>query len=216
MSKIEFKPNQTLLFIGDSITDAQRRELPYSPLGWGYVHFAANFLQAAYPHLNLDIRNRGISGDTTGDLLTRWDTDCIALNPDIVSIMIGINDLWRKFSDSYETQRMHIDPVEYRTNLGKLLQRTKNECGSQLILMEPYMFCDDLNNAMLTELDAYIDVVHNLAQQFDAVFVPVHAAYRQLKQKRPAVEWADDTVHPTEWAHAWIAKQWLDTVCGSR
>lgn len=212
MSKITFSANQTLLFIGDSITDAKRRERPYSPLGWGYVHFAANFLLAAYPHLNLNIQNRGISGDTTSALLTRWDTDCIALKPDIVSLMIGINDLWCKFGESHETQRTHIPPVDYQTNLTDLLERTKNECGSQLILMEPYMFCDNPADPMLNELPAYIDIVHTLARQFDAVIVLLQTAYRALQDKRPAGEWANDAVHPSEWAHAWIAKQWLGAV----
>jgi acyl-CoA thioesterase-1 len=212
MSNIELKPNQTLLFIGDSITDAQRRERPYSPLGWGYVHFAADFLQAAYPHLNLNIENRGISGDTSGALLTRWKTDCIALKPDIVSLMIGINDLWRKFSETHEKQRMHIEPVEYRSNLTELLRLTKDGCDAQLILMEPFLFCDEKDDPMLGELAAYIDVVHTLAKQFEAVLVPVHTAYMALQEKRPAVEWAFDAVHPSEWAHAWIAKQWLEAV----
>ena len=93
--RIDFQPEQTLLFIGDSITDCQRREAPYSPLGCGYVYFAANFLLAARPDLRLTIENRGIGGDSTRDLKWRWNRDCIALEPDIVSIMIGINDLWR-------------------------------------------------------------------------------------------------------------------------
>ncbi len=212
MANIEFKPNQTLLFIGDSITDAGRRERPYTPLGWGYVHFAANFLLAAYPHLNLTIHNRGISGDTTGALLTRWDEDCIALKPDIVSLMIGINDLWRKFGLTQETQRMYIDPAEYRDNLTELLRQTQNECSAQFILMEPYMFCDDPADPMLTQLPAYTDIVHTLADQFDAVLVPVHTHWTQLKNKRPADEWSNDCIHPFEWAHGWIAKQWLDAV----
>jgi lysophospholipase L1-like esterase len=214
MRKIIFKPNQTLLFIGDSITDAKRREQPYSPLGWGYVHFAANFLQATLPHLNLDIQNRGISGDTTRALLTRWETDCIALKPDIVSLMIGINDLWCKFGESHETRRTHVPPAEYKDNLATLLLQTKNQCDSQLILMEPYLFCDDPADPMLNELPVYIDAVHTLADKFDAVVVPVHAAFKALQNKRPAMEWANDAVHPLEWAHAWIAKQWLDTVLG--
>ena len=212
MDTIRFETNQTLLFIGDSITDAQRRERPYQPLGWGYVHFAANFLLAALPHLNLTIHNRGIGGDTTGALLTRWETDCIALDPDIVSLMIGINDLWRKFGLTPETRRMHIEPVEYRENLTTLLSRTKNECSAHLILMEPFMFCDDPNNPMLAELPHYLDIVHALAEQFDALLVPVHTAWTALTNKRPADQWANDTVHPFEWAHAWIARQWLNTV----
>lgn len=212
MGKIAFNSGHTLLFIGDSITDAGRRERPYAPLGWGYVHFAANFLQARYPDLSLTIHNRGISGDTTGALLTRWDSDCIALQPDIVSLMIGINDLWRKFSETTEKQRLYIAPDEFHANLAELLRCTRDTCGAQLILMEPFMFCDDPTHPMLRELPAYIDTVHALARDWDAVLVPVHTAWMRLRPKRPAAEWAQDTVHPSDWAHAWIAEQWLQAV----
>jgi lysophospholipase L1-like esterase len=213
--QIEFRAGQTLLFIGDSITDCQRRELPYSPLGWGYVHFAANFLLAGHPELNLTIKNRGIGGDSTRALLGRWSEDCIALNPDIVSVMIGINDLWRKYGESIETQRMYVAPDEYEANYRQILTQLKDECQSQLIMMEPFMFCDDTNNPMLRDLPGYIEITHMLAREFEAVLVPVHMNYTKLKNKRPADQWADDTVHPYEWAHAWIAKQWLDVVVGS-
>jgi acyl-CoA thioesterase-1 len=210
--RIDFQPEQTLLFIGDSITDCQRRESPYSPLGCGYVYFAANFLLGGCPDLNRTIENRGIGGDSTRALKRRWNRDCIALAPDIVSIMIGINDLWRKYGESRETQRMYVAPDEYETNYRQILTQLKDECGSQLILMEPYMFCDDPDNPMLRDLDAYIKIVHQLADEFDAALVPAHANYMKLTHKRPADQWADDTVHPTAWAHAWIAKQWLDRV----
>lgn len=210
--RIDFQDGQTVLFIGDSITDCKRRELPYSPLGWGYVHFAANFLLARRTGLDLNIENRGIGGDTTRAMLFRWDMDCIKLAPDIVSLMIGINDLWYKFGESIESQRMYVEPGEYENNVCTLLARTRSECGSQLILMEPFMFCDNADNPMLAELPTYIEIVHKLADEFEAVLVPVHTNYANLAAKRPADRWADDTVHPYEWAHAWIAQQWLDAV----
>ncbi len=213
--RIELKQNQTILFIGDSITDCQRREPPYAPLGRGYVHFAANFLLAARPHLNLTIENRGVGGDTTSDLLSRWDQDCLLLKSNIVSIMIGINDLWRKFGETSECQNTHIGPAEYEQNLSTLLRCVKDECSSQLILMEPFMFCDNPDNSMLADLDGYISIVHTLADEFNAVLVPVHTAYMALKDKHPANQWAEDTVHPYTWAHAWIAKQWLDVIIGA-
>ena len=213
--RISFTTNQTLLFIGDSITDCQRREFPYAPLGCGYVHFAANFLLAKLPHLNLNIQNRGISGDSTRDLRDRWKEDCLDLKPDIVSVMIGINDLWRKYGETPESQQGHVAPAEYENNYRQILSQLKDTCNPQLILMEPYMFCDDSVNPMLADLDAYISIVHTLADEFDAVLVPIHTTYMALKHKRPAHEWAEDTVHPAIWAHAWIAKTWLDTVLGS-
>ena len=210
--RIDFQQNQTLLFMGDSITDCERREPSYSPLGCGYVHFAANFLLARLPDLNLNIENRGIGGDSTFDLLARWDVDCIQLRPDIVSLMIGINDLWRKFGETEETRQRHVPPQTYEQNMRTLLSRTRDECAAQLVLMEPFMFCDDPANPMLAELPTYIDIVHRLAEEYDATLVPVHANYVQLQNKPPADQWADDTVHPYEWAHAWIAEQWLNAV----
>ncbi|MHC4855815.1 MAG: SGNH/GDSL hydrolase family protein [Planctomycetota bacterium] len=213
--RIEFEQNQTLLFIGDSITDCGRRELPYAPLGSGYVYFAANFLQATLPHLNLNIQNRGIGGDNTRDLKSRWKTDCIDLKPDIVSVMIGINDLWRKYGETPESQKRHVGPDEYGANLRNMLAQLQDTCGPQLILMEPFMFCDDAANPMLADLPAYIDIVHKTADEFGALLVPLHTNYTHLRNKRPADQWADDTVHPAPWAHAWIAKQWLQEVTGS-
>lgn len=210
--RIDFQSDQTLLFIGDSITDCKRLEPAYSPLGRGYVNFAANFLQAKRPDLQLTIENRGIGGDTTRDLLRRWEVDCIELKPDIVSLMIGINDLWRKFGSSPESRSMYVDPDEYENNVRTLLTRTREACDPQLILMEPFMFCDDPSNEMLQALPAYIEIVHKLADEFDATLVPVFENYVQLKDKRPADQWTTDTVHPYEWVHAWIARQWLTTV----
>ena len=191
MGKIRFQDNQTILFIGDSITDCARRQAPYAPLGRGYVHFAANSLQVAHPDLHLIIENRGIGGDTTRDLIARWETDCIALKPDIVSLMIGINDLWYKYGQSYQSQQKHVPADEYEENMRLLLARTKQQCHSQLILMEPYMFCDDPNDLMLNQLSTYLDIVHRLANEFDAVLVPVHNNYMNLNPKRPAACWAE-------------------------
>lgn len=212
--RIEFKPKQTLLFIGDSITDCGRREFAYAPLGCGYVYFAANFLQAGRPDLNLTIENRGVGGDSTRDLKNRWQKDCLALKPDIVSVMIGINDLWRKYGETSESLQRYVAPDEYEANYRSILTQLKNESDPQLILMEPYMFCDDPASPMLSDLGAYISIVDTLADEFEAVLIPVHTTYMALKSKRPASQWAEDTVHPYPWAHAWIAKQWLDAVMG--
>ena len=214
--RIDFQPEQMLLFIGDSITDCRRREPDHAPLGCGYVRFTANALQATYPDLNLTIENRGIGGDSTRALKWRWKRDCMALKPDIVSIMIGINDLWRKYGDCSQVRRMHVPPDEYETNYRQILTRLRDECSSQVILMEPYMFCDDPANPMLADLNDYINVVHTLTGEFNTALVPLHTNYMKLNNKPPAEQWADDTVHPTAWGHEWIAKQWLDVVIPDR
>ena len=103
-NKIELKPNQTVLFIGDSITDADRNSPAHKPFGSGYVHFVANFLLGKYPTYNLNIINTGISGDTITDLKSRWQKDCLDHNPDILSILIGVNDVWYQFDTKDELQ----------------------------------------------------------------------------------------------------------------
>ena len=92
-TKIELKPNQTIVFIGDSITDADRLEPAYQPFGYGYVNFVANNLLAKYPELNLNIVNTGVNADTVRKLEARWERDCINHKPDILSVLIGINDI---------------------------------------------------------------------------------------------------------------------------
>jgi lysophospholipase L1-like esterase len=206
---IAFESGRLILFIGDSITDTQRRETPYAPLGQGYVHFTANLLAARYPRLNLTFENRGISGDTTRALKKRWQQDCLQLNPGVVSIMIGINDLWRRFAEAPEMQQAHVPPDEYRANLHWMLSQVKEHGCSRIILMEPFYFCANPTDPMYLELDRYLRVVRELAGEFDALLVPIQQAYEALKNDVPEERWSRDRVHPYTWAHAWIARQWL-------
>lgn len=211
--KIDFKDNQTILFIGDSITDAQRLETPYHPLGQGYVYFAANFLVAQYPELNLTIENRGISANTTRALKSRWQTDCLDLKPDIVSVLVGINDLWRQFAPAQEMQRTHVPADEYEANLRWMLREVVENCDSRIVLMEPCYFMTTQDDPMLNGLPAYIDAIHRLCDEFEAVLVPLQAEYEKIKNKVAPEKWTWDGVHPYTWAHAWIARQWLLAVC---
>ena len=214
MKTLQFEQNQLILFIGDSITDTQRRETPYAPLGQGYVHFAANFLAAKFPHLNLRFENRGISGDTTRALLWRWKRDCLSLEPDIVSILVGINDLWRQFANAAEMQRTHVPAEEYRKNLKSMINDVRNHCHSRIVLMEPFYFTTNQNDPMAQGLIAYIEAVHELADEFNAVLVLLQSAYEKQKNDVPEEQWAWDKVHPHTWAHAWIARQWLLAASG--
>ncbi|MBN2130500.1 MAG: hypothetical protein JW741_13450 [Sedimentisphaerales bacterium] len=88
--------DDTLVFIGDSITDAEKHRRAYHPLGLGYVHFAANFLRARHPDLTISIVNAGVSGDTILDLQNRWQRDCLTHRPNVLSVLVGINDVWRR------------------------------------------------------------------------------------------------------------------------
>lgn len=208
---MKWRSQQKILFIGDSITDARRREEPYAPLGCGYVHFAGYFLQARFPELDLQVENRGISGDTTRELLARWKEDCLDLQPDVVTVLIGINDLWRAYKPVLEPQKTSVVPEEYENNLRQMLSGVQR-FGSRLILMEPFYFCSDLQEPMRHGLDAYLGVVHRLARDYQVVLIPLQRAYEQLSRQVPDARWSEDKVHPSPWAHAWIARQWLSAV----
>lgn len=205
-SQLELKPNQTIVFIGDSITDADRTEQAYKPFGFGYVHFAANWLLAKYPEYNLNIVNTGISGNTVRDLKARWKRDCLDHKPDILSILIGINDIWRRYDGRLDEAVPH---EEYELTYKQLLLQVKEKNNCQIVLMEPFMFCGDEENQMFNALKACINIVGNFAKEFDAVLVPMQALIGEKLKQVKSDKWSDDMVHPYLWAHAWIAQQWL-------
>ncbi len=208
LKKLDLKTGQTLLFIGDSITDADRNSRAYKPFGYGYVHFIANHLLAAYPAHNLNIINTGIGGNTIRDLKNRWQTDCIDHNPDILSVLIGVNDVWRQFERGFLSPKP-VYPEEYKATYVSLLSDVKAKCNSRLVICDPFMFCDDFSNPIFKQLRLYIEIVRMLAANFDAVLVPLQSLIDEQIKKVPAQNWSLDMVHPFLWAHAWLAQQWL-------
>ena len=206
-TKIDLKPNSSIVFIGDSITDADRFEPAYRPFGYGYVHFVAYRLLAKYPEYNISVINTGISGDTIRDLDYRWEKDCLSHKPDILSVLIGINDVFRQYTGALDTAVL-LD--EYQLTYKRLLSLVKEKYNCQLILMEPFMFCDDKTNPAYKSLQQYIHAVRALAEEFDAVLVPLQELIdKKIKQVSPG-KFSDDMVHPYVWAHAWIAERWLE------
>jgi len=140
---IELKPNVSIVFIGNSITDAGRLEPAYRPFGYGYVHFVAYRLLARYPEYNLSIINTGISGHTIRDLNNRWERDCLNHKPDVLSVLIGINDVFRQYTGTPDAAVL-LD--EYQLTYKRLLSLVKEKYNCRLILIEPFMFCDDKTN----------------------------------------------------------------------
>jgi len=206
-TKIELKPNLSILFIGDSITDAGRLEAAYRPFGYGYVHFVAYHLLAKYPEYNLNIINTGISGDTILDLNDRWEKDCLNYKPDILSVLIGINDVFRQYIGRAD-EAVLLD--EYQLTYKRLLSLVREKYNCSMILIEPFMFCDDKANPAYKALQQYIHAVRALAEEFDAVLVPLQELIDKKIEKVTPGKFSDDMVHPYVWAHAWIAQRWLE------
>ena len=209
--KLSIRDNDTILFIGDSITDVDRRSEAHRPLGRGYVNFAANLIIARHAQKSLKLINTGISGDTVRTMAKRWQTDCLDHKPAVLSILIGINDLWRRFDSRPEQVPNAVYPEEFEATYRDILKQAKASCDPQLVLMEPFMFCSDKANKMFQGLPPYIEAVRKLAREFGAIEVPLQTMIDKALTAVPPAKWSGDMVHPATWAHAWIAERWLET-----
>jgi lysophospholipase L1-like esterase len=195
------EPGQKIVFIGDSITDCDRRGAA-APYGDGYMSMVRSLLLARYPQYGLTFVNRGVSGDTTRDLARRWERDVIAQQPDWLAVMIGINDVWRAFGGNPAEA---VPLPEYTTTLRGLLDRTRAATGARLILMEPYMIEPDPRQPMRRQMDLFGAAVRQLATDYAAVLVRTQVAFDTALAHTTPADWADDQIHPNGPGHAIIA-----------
>jgi lysophospholipase L1-like esterase len=206
LTDLVFKPGQRIVFIGDSITDAGRRNEASAPYGTGYVSLVRAFLLARYPGRNLEIVNQGVGGNTVRDLAARWERDVVDVKPDWLSVKIGINDVWRQVAGRW-SEAVLLE--EYAATYERLLRRTQETTAARLILMEPYVIEADRADQFRLLIDQYLPVVHRLAEQFGAILIRTQAAFDEALAQQPASFWADDRVHPNLPGHAVIARAFL-------
>ena len=201
---MKFQDGQTIVFIGDSITDCGRRE-DRAPYGDGYVSLVRALVSARHPQPRLNWVNRGISGDTVRDLAARWESDAVAPGPDWLSVMIGINDVWRAFGDRPD-EAVPID--EYESTLRALLA----EAGCPLIIATPYLIEPDRADPQRARSDRYADVARRVAADLGALLVDTQALFDRLLEHRGATAWAPDRVHPGLEGHTALALAFLEVI----
>ncbi len=197
-----------VLFQGDSITDAGRNREDAHDLGVGYAMLAASWFQALYPEKEVRFINRGIAGDRAVNLRARWQTDCLELRPTWVSILIGINDTWRRY-DSNDATQTQVYEEAYRA----LLESVIANLHARLILCEPFVL-PVLEDRMTwrEDLDPKIAVVRKLAREYQAILLPSDGIFAQASAQREPAFWAADGVHPSPAGHALLAQSWLRAV----
>ena len=199
-----------VLFQGDSITDAGRDRTQSDHLGRGYPQFVAGLYTAAHPDDGVVFMNRGIGGDRAKNLVERWTEDAVDLRPDIVSILIGINDTWRRYDRDDPTSAGDFENG-YRT----VLDRIQSETGARIVMLEPFVLpVPEDRKAWREDLDPKIEVVRRLAAAYGAIFIPLDRIFADLAARTRPEIWAADGVHPTPAGHAVIAKAWLEAVAG--
>lgn len=203
-----------LVMIGDSVTDCDRArpvgEGLFGAVGKGYVGFVSGLLESTYPDKRIRVINMGSSGDTVRDLKQRWDTDVMALKPDWLSIMIGINDVWRQFDTPLITEG-HVYIGEYGETLEELVKKTMPTVKN-IVLMTPYYLEPNRNDAMRSAMDRYGEVVRDIARRYGTILVDTQAAFdKVLKHCHPNnITW--DRIHPNVMGHMVLARSFLKAV----
>ncbi|MUG43705.1 SGNH/GDSL hydrolase family protein [Paenibacillus woosongensis] len=205
---------QKLLFIGDSITDCERQrpdgEGLFSALGKGYVALVDALLQSVYPELGIRVVNKGNSGNTVRDLQERWQEDVLDQKPDWLSIMIGINDVWRQYDTPLITE-WHVYAEEYEKTLRDLVAKTKPQLEG-LVLMTPFYLEPNPEDKMRKTMDEYGAIVKKVAADTGAVFVDTQAAFNVVLEELYPATLAWDRVHPSYTGHMVLARAFLKEV----
>jgi lysophospholipase L1-like esterase len=209
LMRLRLPRHATILFQGDSITDAGRTGQSGESLGDGYASMCADLLREYHAESAPVLYNRGIGGNRVTDLRARWTDDTVALKPDLVSVMIGINDTWRRF-DSGEATSVASYEADYRHILG----RVREETGAQLLLIEPFLVPVTAEQwGWREDLDPRIHAVRRLAEEFDAALLAADGLLNQAARTAGgAAEVAYDGVHLTPRGHRVLAGAWTDLV----
>ncbi len=194
-----------ILFQGDSITDGGRDRSDPHDLGLSYPGYAAKYIRDAYPRADLEFIDLGISGDRTDTLLERWESDAVAIQPDVTSILIGINDAWYHAENKDRVAHTDFERC-YRACLESLKTRT----SSKIIILEPFLCYTEENAFLRCYLDPKIQIVRKLAREYADAFVPLDGIFAEHSITQLPTHWSDDGVHPNASGAALIGKYYLE------
>ncbi len=202
----------TFLFQGDSITDGNRsRNMDWNHgLGHGYAYLIAARLWFDLPHKQFHFFNRGISGNTIPDLTARWDADTVAIKPDVLSILVGVNDTTHAV---YGDKNFTV--ASYENDYRALLTKTRQQLPDiQLVICEPFILpvgkVKDKWDDYQREIAPRQAAAKKLAEEFDAIFIPLQESFNKASAKYPPVEyWLWDGVHPMPNGHELFAREWI-------
>ena len=191
-----------VLFQGDSITDAGRDKRNYHNLGQGYPFYAADLMRENHPDVDFEFINLGISGNRTCQLFDRFYTDGIALQPDVISILIGINDVWHR----YGPDRVETTDEQIALNYRKILERIKAQTNAKIIILSPYLLDAEGVQYMRHDLTTVLPIVRELAKEFADAYVPLDELFDEAIKTQPnPLYYSPDGVHPNENGARFIA-----------
>ena len=209
----KLKDNDIILFQGDSITDGNRgRSEDLNHIhGHGYQYILASEMYADNFDKNIEVINRGISGNKSADLLARWDEDCLELHPTVVSILVGINDLYYNYFNEPD-----ITPQEYGKNYRAMLDSILSAApDTLLVIMEPFFGVSEeksYNDYMSGAIGSFATETRKVAEEYDAIFVPLQDIFDEESKHTDIFKLLWDGVHPTTGGHQLLARRWKECV----
>lgn len=209
-----FEKNDRIIFIGDSITDSNRN-YDTKLAGWcswgdGFVNLVNAYTTALLSHKQLMVINQGVSGDRVIDLEKRWDESILSLKPDWVTIMIGINDVWRHFDGTF-CQDEQVSPEVFEHIYRKLIEKTISDVKG-IILLSPFMVESNKNDLMRIQMDQYREISKKIAEEFGLLYGDIQNEIDVFLEHQSSYILSSDRVHLSTAGHLLITKTWLETV----
>ncbi len=206
---------KTFLFQGDSITDAGRRRDEIGGGSYGYPTFVAGMLGAKYPNA-FKFVNKGVSGDRSVDMLARAKRDTVNFKPDILTVLIGVNDVWHELQDN-DMNRNGIDADTYFTYYDMFVSYVRKMCPqTKIFILEPFVLkacaTERCWNVFSREVAKRAEKAHELAEKYGIIFVPLQKTFDELSETAPASHWLEDGVHPAAAGHCVIAQKIVEAV----
>ncbi len=197
-----------ILFLGDSITDAGRDKRNYHDVGPGYPKYAKELILSAFPNTEFEFINFGIGGNRTSQLFDRLYADGIVFQPDIISILIGVNDVWHKYSHNIATSFEQIE-VNYRS----ILERIKIETDSKIVILAPFVLDAPGVSHILADVKVLQGIVRELADKYADVFIPLDEEFARAIEAQPEpLYYSKDGIHPNENGRQFIGRFYADAV----
>lgn len=207
-----------ILFQGDSITDGNwgRNLDPNHILGHGYVYIIAAQLGSQYAESQPYFMNRGVSGNRVSDVYARWNEDAISLQPDLISLLVGVNDAHSIITGSARGATDRYERI-YRQLLDETCEVLPD---TGIVLCEPFVMHSEATDKDWSEwsskMDEYRSVVRHLAEDYNTLFVPLQETFNQAANRADTAYWVWDGIHPTTAGHQLIANEWLKVVQQSK
>ena len=201
-----------ILFQGDSVTDAGRERRDYHQLGNGYPKYAAELIKQAFPEVEFEFINQGISGNRTGELFDRSSKDLIEFQPDIVSVLIGVNDVLHKYCWP-ENIKVPTTPQQTEANYRALLSEIKKRTNAKILMMAPFVLGGERYGVAIPDVRALQPMIKRLANEFADAFVPLFDHFDEAMVEHPdPLYFTADGVHPNEVGARFIAGYYAQAI----